>query len=75
MMGRRFVGTLMVGGIAVYLFEVAGRLASEERSGWGWFLLTGLIVLASAVSLWTGETPGSQNSTGKANTAQDGWDR
>ena len=72
-MARRFVGTLLVGGIAVYLFEVAGRLASEERSGWGWFLFTGLIVLGIAVSFWNGETQTLPNSTRKE-AAQDGWD-
>ena len=55
-MGRRLMGCVMFLGAATFLFEVAGRLASDQRAGWGWFLLAGLILSGVAVNLWTGET-------------------
>lgn len=54
-MGSRLVGCLMFLGSATFLFEIAGRLASEQRAGWGWFLFAGLILSGIAVNLWTGE--------------------
>lgn len=55
-MARRLVGSLMFLGIAVLLFEIAGRLAFEQRTGWGWFVLAGLLMAGVALNLWTGET-------------------
>lgn len=37
-MGRRFVRTLLFGGVAILLFDAARQLASEQRPGWGWFV-------------------------------------
>ena len=51
-MGRRLVGSLMFSGIAVILFEIAGRLASEQRAGWGWFVFAGLMILGVALNIW-----------------------
>ena len=56
-MGRRLVGRLMFLGAAVDLVGIAGRLASEQRAGWGWFLFTGMVLSGVAVNLWTGEIP------------------
>jgi len=39
------------------LFEVAGRLASDQRAGWGWFLISGMMLSGVALNLWTGEVP------------------
>jgi hypothetical protein len=47
----------MFSGIAVILFEIAGRLASERRDGWGWFLFAGLMMAGVAASIWSGEIP------------------
>jgi hypothetical protein len=52
---RKLVGCLMFLGSAMILFEVAGRLASEQRTGWGWFLLAGMILCGVALNLWCGE--------------------
>jgi hypothetical protein len=60
MMGRRLVGSLMFLGVAIFLFEIAGRLASEQRAGWGWFVFAGLMVTGIALNLWTGETPATR---------------
>ncbi|MDB5352693.1 MAG: hypothetical protein JWN86_3940 [Planctomycetota bacterium] len=54
-MGRQLVGCLMFLGSATSLFEIAGRLATEQRAGWGGFLFAGLILAGVAVNLWTGE--------------------
>jgi hypothetical protein len=59
-MGRRLVGSLLFLGTAIFLFEIAGRLASEQRGGWGWFVLAGLILAGIALNLWTGEIPTPQ---------------
>ena len=56
-MGRRLVGSLMFVGAALFLFEIAGRLTSEGKSGWGWFLLAGLVLAGVALNIWTGEIP------------------
>jgi hypothetical protein len=56
-MGHRLVGTLLFAGIAVFLFDLAGRLATEQRAGWGWFLGFGLMLASIALNLWTGEVP------------------
>jgi hypothetical protein len=57
MMGRRLVGSLMFVGIAITLFQIAGRLASEQRAGWGWFVLAGLMMSGVALNIWNGEVP------------------
>jgi hypothetical protein len=44
-------------GAATFLFETAERLASDGRSGWGWFLVAGLMHTAFTLNLWTGEVP------------------
>ena len=54
-MGRRLVGSLMFLGASILLFEIAGRLASEQRAGWGWFVFAGLMLAGVALNLWTGE--------------------
>jgi hypothetical protein len=56
-MGRRLVGSLMFLGVAITLFEIAGRLASEQRAGWGWFAFLGLMLSGVALNLWNGEIP------------------
>jgi hypothetical protein len=56
MMARRLIGSLMFLGIATFLFEIAGRLALEQRAGWGWFVFAGLMVTGVALNLWTGES-------------------
>ncbi len=56
-MGKRLVGSMMFLGIAIVLFEIAGRLASEQRTGWGWFVFAGLLMAGVALNLWTGEIP------------------
>jgi drug/metabolite transporter (DMT)-like permease len=53
-MAGRFLGCLMFLGAATVPSEIAGRLASAGRSGWGWFLLAGLVLAGIAVNLWTG---------------------
>jgi hypothetical protein len=70
MMGRRLVGSLLFLGAATFLFEIAGRLASEERSGWGWFVFAGLMLSGIAHNVWTGEFPESR---GKELALRDGW--
>jgi hypothetical protein len=67
-MGRKILGCVMFLGVASLLFEVAGRLASEQRAGWGWFLFAGLMISGIALNLWTGEVstprcPCCKNST------------
>ena len=54
-MGHRFLGAVLFLLLALCLFEMAARLASDQRSGWGWFLAAGLVLAAVAVNLWTGE--------------------
>jgi hypothetical protein len=56
-MGRRLVGSLMFLGVAIFLFEIAGRLALEQRAGWGWFVFAGLMMAGVAANIWSGETP------------------
>jgi hypothetical protein len=56
-MGRRLVGSLLFVGLAALLFDLAGRLAWEQRAGWGWFLGSGLMLVGVALNLWTGEVP------------------
>jgi hypothetical protein len=46
-MGRRLVGTVLFLGVALSLFEVAGRLVMHQKAGWGWFLTSGLVVTGS----------------------------
>jgi hypothetical protein len=41
--------------LSVLVFEIAGRLASEQRPGWGWFLFAGLILAGVAHDQWTGK--------------------
>jgi hypothetical protein len=55
--GRKLVGCVMFLGVAIILFEVAGRLASEQRAGWGWFLVAGMILSGVALNLWSEEVP------------------
>lgn len=50
-MGKRLVESVRFLGAAIFLLEVAGRLTSEQRAGWGWFLLAGLILAGIAVNL------------------------
>lgn len=71
-MGRRLTGSLMFLGAATFLFEVAGRLASDQRGGWGWFLLTGLMMAGIALNIWDGESPDPRS---KGPAPRDGWDR
>jgi hypothetical protein len=56
-MGRRLVGSLLFVGLATLLFDLAGRLACEQRAGWGWFLGCGLMLAGVALNLWTGDIP------------------
>jgi hypothetical protein len=56
-MGQRMVGSLMFVGAAIIVFEIAGRLASEQRAGWGWFVLAGLILSGVALNFWNGDVP------------------
>jgi hypothetical protein len=46
-------------GMAMILFEVAGKLASEQRTGWGWFIIAGMILSGVALNLWTEASPPS----------------
>ena len=69
-MGRRLVGSLMFLMPAFSLFEMAGRLASDQRAGWGWFLFAGLILSGIALKLWTGEVPDARV---KEPAPRDGW--
>jgi hypothetical protein len=34
LMGRRSTGSFLLLGAAIYLFDVMGRLASDQRAGW-----------------------------------------
>ncbi len=70
-MGRRLTGSLVFLGTAIYLFEIARRLASDQREGWGWFLFAGLMLSAVSVNLWTGEVADAR---GKEPAPRDGWD-
>jgi hypothetical protein len=54
-MGRRLVGSLMFLGAAIFLFAIAGGLASEQRAGWGWFLIAGMFLSGVALNLWNGD--------------------
>jgi len=56
-MGRRLVGSFVILGAAIFLCEIAGRLASEVKAGWGWFLFAGMTLAGVALNIWTGETP------------------
>ncbi len=59
-MARRLFGSLMFLGVAMFLFEIAGRLAWEQRAGWGWFAFLGLMLSGVALNLWNGEIPTNQ---------------
>ena len=59
-MVRRLVGSLMFLGVSVILFQIAGRLAWDQRAGWGWFVLAGLMLSGVALNLWNGEIPTNQ---------------
>jgi hypothetical protein len=52
-MGRRLVGSLMFLGTALFLFEIAGRMALTHRAGWGWFVFAGLVQAGVALNLWS----------------------
>lgn len=56
-MGRRLVGSLIFLGVAIFLFEIGGRLALEQRAGWGWFVFAGLVISGVALNVWNGEIP------------------
>ncbi len=56
-MARRLVGSVLFLGVAIILFSIAGRLASVQRAGWGWFLFAGLMISGVALNLWTAEVP------------------
>jgi hypothetical protein len=56
-MFRPMFGTILFLFPALCLFEIAGRLASEEKSGWGWFLFAGMVVCGVSLNLWTGDVP------------------
>jgi hypothetical protein len=56
-MGRRLVGTVLFLIPCLCLFDTAGRLAQDQRSGWGWFLCFGLMMTGVALNIWTGEIP------------------
>ena len=71
MLGRRLVGSLLFLGTAILLFEIARRLASEQRTGWGWFVFVGLLLCSIALNFWTGEFRDSQ---GKEVAPRDAWD-
>ena len=51
-MFRRLVGTILFLIPSLVLFDRAWRLASEERSGWGWFLAAGMVLSGIAVNVW-----------------------
>ena len=53
-MGRRLVGTVLFLGVAIIMILISGRLASEERATWVWFLGSGLMLSGVALNLWTG---------------------
>ena len=59
MMGRRLVGTILFLGASVSAIEVAGGLARSGRSGWGWFLLAGMVLAGVALNLWEGDDEAS----------------
>jgi hypothetical protein len=69
-MGRRLTGCVLFLLPTMCLFEIAGRLASDQRGGWGWFLFTGLMLSGIAHNVWTGEFPESR---GKELALRDGW--
>jgi hypothetical protein len=54
-MGRRLLGAVLFLAPAMMILQTAGRLASEGREGWGWFLLAGLAACGVSLNLWTGE--------------------
>jgi hypothetical protein len=56
-MGHRLAGSLLFMGLAALLFDLAGRLAWEQRAGWGWFLAFGLMISGVALNLWIGDMP------------------
>jgi hypothetical protein len=61
-MCRRWLGSILFLIPALCLFEIAGRLASEGRGGWAWFLLVGCWLAGSAVCVSTGEWEGMPDS-------------
>lgn len=73
-MARRFLGCLMFLALALTLFDYSWKLASEGKSGWGWFLFTGLVMTGVALNIWTGEQPERRSSMGKEPISRDGWD-
>ncbi len=54
-MGRRLLGAVLFLCPAMMLYQTAGRLASEGRDGWGWFLVAGFAACGVSLNLWTGE--------------------
>jgi hypothetical protein len=56
-MGRRLVGSLMFLGSSLFVFELASRLASQQRPGWGWFVFAALMLTGVALNIWTGDIP------------------
>lgn len=62
-MAARLMGCLIFLGFAGLPLEIAGRLASEGRSGWGRFLLASVAISGVALNLWAGETPGEPSPT------------
>jgi hypothetical protein len=59
-MARRLVGSLMFFGAAIFLFAIAGGLAEEQRAGWGWFVLAGLIMSGVSLNFWSEDVPTPQ---------------
>ena len=54
-MGRRLLGAVLFLAPAMLILQIAGRLASEGREGWGWFLMAGCAACSISLNLWTGE--------------------
>jgi hypothetical protein len=59
-MRRRLMGSIMFLAIALFLFAIAGGLASEQRAGWGWFLIAGMFITGVALNVWSEDVPTPQ---------------
>jgi hypothetical protein len=71
---NRTLGSVLLLIPTLCLFEIAGRLAAEQRPGWGWFLLGGLMLGGMSANFWSTETQVVRPTPGKGRPSPDRWD-
>ena len=71
---NRTLGSVLLLIPTLWLFEIAGRLAAQQRAGWGWFLFVGLLLGGTSANLWSAGPQRTAVVTGKGRPSPDRWD-